>query len=126
MSKVITILLIIVAAIHLIPVSGAIGPERLSILYGLSFDEANIAILMRHRAILFALLGVFFLCAAFNPGLQPLAFVAGFTSVASFIAISWSVGNYNSAIQKVVLADIVAFVCLSIALICYVIIRQKS
>ena len=59
MQKAISILLVIVGIIHLLPVSGVLGAERLSALYGLSFQEPNIAILMRHRAVLFGLLGVF-------------------------------------------------------------------
>ena len=65
---------------------------------------------MRHRAILFGLLGLFLLYAAFQPALQSIAIVAGVISVVSFIAIAWSVGGYNDAIRKVVIADIIATV----------------
>ena len=95
MEKIITSLLIIVAIIHLIPVTGVLGEERLASLYGLSFEEPNIAILMRHRAILFGLLGMFIVYAAFNKALQPLAFATGFISVISFILIAWEVDSYN-------------------------------
>ena len=47
-------------------------------LYGIPIDEPNLAILMRHRAVLFGLLGVFMLIAAFRPLYQPLALIAGF------------------------------------------------
>ena len=51
-------MLILVGLIHLLPLSGVLGSERLASLYGLSFSEPNLAILMRHRAVLFGLLGV--------------------------------------------------------------------
>jgi len=38
----------------------ALGGERLTALYGLPLEEANNSILMRHRAILFGLLRLFF------------------------------------------------------------------
>jgi len=119
MQKTITALLILVGVIHLLPISGVLGAERLSALYGLSFQEPNILILMRHRAVLFGILGLFFFYAAFQPALQPLAFTAGFISVISFIVIAWSVGGYNDAVRKVILADIVALAALLVAMILY-------
>jgi len=117
---IISVLLIIVAVIHLLPLSGALSAKRLTALYGLSFDEPNLEILMRHRAVLFGLLGVFFIYAAFQVELQPIAFVAGLVSVLSFIWIAWSVGAYNASVRRVVVADWVALVCLGIAFVLYI------
>jgi len=112
-------MLVIVAVIHLLPLSGVIGSERLASLYGISFDEPNIAILMRHRAVLFGLLGLFMLFAAFAPRFQVAAFVIGFASVVSFLWLASSVGGYNAAIGRVVTADIVALVCLIVGAAAY-------
>lgn len=112
LEKVVTGLLVLVGIIHLLPVTGVLGVERLAVLYGISVAEPNLEILMRHRGVLFGLLGLFLVYAAFQPSLQLVAIVAGFTSVVSFIAIAWSVGGYNQAIQKVIIADIVAIVAL--------------
>ena len=110
MEKVVTGLLVLVGIIHLLPVSGVLGVKRLAALYGVSLGEPNLEILMRHRAILFGLLGLFLIYAAFQPALQLIAIVAGVISVVSFIAIAFSVGGYNDAIRKVVIADIIATV----------------
>ncbi len=112
MPKLVSGLLLVVALIHLLPLSGVFGAERLQALYGLDFSDTNLAILMRHRAVLFGMLGLFFLYAAFTPALQPLAFTAGFVSVVSFLVLAWSVGDYNAAIHKVFVADILALICL--------------
>jgi hypothetical protein len=77
MRYLVSAMLAIVAIIHLLPLSGVLSSERLSSLYGLSFDEPNLAILMRHRAVLFGLLGSFMLFAAFRPSLQAAALVVG-------------------------------------------------
>jgi len=114
MQKLVAAMLVIVGIIHLLPLSGVLGAERLTSLYGLSFEEANIAILMRHRAVLFGLLGLFFITAAFRPPLQPLAFIAGFVSVASFLVLAYSVGGYNAGVARVVFADWVALGCLAV------------
>jgi uncharacterized BrkB/YihY/UPF0761 family membrane protein len=118
-NKLITIFLLLMALIHLLPVSGLLGIDQLHRLYGVSINGPDMEILMRHRAVLFGLLGVFFVYAAFKPALQPLAFVAALVSMASFVLLAYSVGGYNAAIQRVVLADGVAAVCWLIAVVLY-------
>lgn len=119
MRILISLMLIITGIIHLLPLSGVLGAERLSALYGMAFNDPNLAILMRHRAVLFGLLGLFLIGAAFKPAWQPLAFGAGFISVLSFIWLAWSVGGYNMQINRVVIADIGALVCLIVGSIAY-------
>ncbi len=104
--------LIVVGVIHLLPLTGALGSSRLTALYGLSFDEPNLAILMRHRAVLFGLVGAFLVLAAFQPQLQLLAFIAGSVSVVSFLWLTWAIGGYNARIGRVFAADVVALACL--------------
>ena len=119
MSMVIAMLLVVVGIIHLLPLSGVLGAKRLTALYDVPFSEANLEILMRHRAVMFGILGVFCIYAAFYPAVQPIAFGAGLISVLSFIGIALQVGGYNRALRKVVIADLVALVCLIVAVILY-------
>ena len=107
--------LVIVGIIHLLPLSGVAGDDQLRQLYGFSFAEPNLAILMRHRAVLFGLLGVFFVYAAFRPAMQPAAMIAGFISVVSLLWLAWSTGGLNTQIARVVAVDLVALVCLLVA-----------
>lgn len=115
MDKTIAACLILVGIIHLLPVSGVLGAERLSMLYGIPIQEPNLEILMRHRAVLFFLLGIFLIAAAFLPQMRLLAMIAGFISVLSFLLIAWTAGGYNEAVHKVVIADIIAVIALGIA-----------
>jgi hypothetical protein len=126
MRYLVSAMLVVVAIIHLLPLSGVVGGERLAALYGLSFDEPNLAILMRHRAVLFGLMGSFFLIAAFRPALQGIAFVGGFVSVSSFLYLAWSVGSYNAQIGRVFTADIVALACLIIGFVAYAYIQREG
>lgn len=119
-------MLVVVGIIHLLPLSGVLGGERLAALYGLSFGDPNLAILMRHRAVLFGLLGLFLLFAAFRPAYQSVAFFAGFISVASFLWLAWSTGGYNAQVARVFMADIVALVCLVIGAAALVYARRRS
>ena len=112
MQYLVSAMLLIVAVIHLLPVVGVLGTERLEILYGITVADSNLEILMRHRAVLFGLLGGLLGLAAFLPSYQTVAFIAGFVSVLSFFWLTWSVGGFNSQIQRVVVADVFALICL--------------
>ena len=126
MRYLVSAMLVIVAMIHLLPLSGVIGSERLANLYGISFDEPNIAILMRHRAVLFGLLGSFMLVAAFTPSFQVAALVMGFVSVVSFLWLASSVGGYNAAVGRVFAADVVALACLVVGAAAYAFARHRT
>ncbi len=112
MQIVVSASLVIAAVIHLLPLAGVVSAKALAQLYGLPFEESNLQILMRHRAVLFGLLGVFLMIAAFMPRLQTLAFAAGLVSAGSFLWIAFAVGGYNALLQRVVVADIIAVACL--------------
>jgi len=112
MRYVVAASLLVAGVIHLLPLSGVLGADRVAVLYNVSIQDPNLAILMRHRAVLFGLLGGFLVVAAFVPALQTAALIAGFVSVVSFLALAWSTGGYNAAIGRVVVADLVALVCL--------------
>jgi hypothetical protein len=109
--------LICAGIIHLLPLAGVLGSERLAALYGLDFAEPKRAILMRHRAVPSGLLGAFLVYAAFKPHLQVIAFVAAFVSVVSFLLLTWSGGGHNPQIGRVVTADVVALVALVIGVL---------
>jgi len=116
MNKLIALLLLVAGIIHLLPLAGVLGGERLNALYGLALDEPNLQILMRHRAVLFGLLGALLVAAAFIPGLRNLALLGGLLSVISFLLLAWSAPLYNEALRRVVVADWVALACLLLAL----------
>ena len=125
MRYLISVTLIIAGIIHLLPLSGALGADRLSALYGTTLSDPNLVILMRHRAVLFGILGLFFVFAAFRPTFQPLAFLAGFISVISFLWLAWSTGNYNMQINRIVVADLVALGSLIVGSVAYYYAKQR-
>ena len=117
-------MLLMVGVIHLLPLSGVLGAERLADLYGLPFNERNLVVLMRHRAILFGLLGAFCVYAAFKRELQPVAFVAAFVSVISFIGLAWPSIGLNAQVGRVFTVDLVALACLVLGLVAYVYVQR--
>jgi len=118
-QTVISICLLVAGVIHILPISGLFGASRLEALYGVAIQDPNLLILMRHRAVLFLLLGLFIVAAIFIPAIQLTAIIAGLVSAIVFIVLAKSVGDYNSAIAKVVVADWVAIAALVVALVLY-------
>src|SRR5262245_44777622 len=120
MNYIVSAMFIVAGIIHLLPLSGVLGGERLAMLYGFSCVEPNLAIIMRHRAVLFGLLGGLLVFAAFHQPTQLIAFILGFISVVSFLALAWSIGGYNYQLRRVFIADVVAFVFVVVGVIVYV------
>ena len=103
-----TALLLLAALANLLPVLGILSTARLEGLYGVAIHDPNLAILMRHRAVLFAVVGGLLGVAAFHPPLRTFASAAGLVSMLSFVAIAGLTGDYNPQLRRVVLVDVIA------------------
>jgi hypothetical protein len=115
MQAVWILLVLVAAAINLAPALGAIAPERMTAFYGVDLDDPNLQILMRHRAVLFGIVGGLLVAAAFHPPLRTTGYVVGFSSMVSFLLIAWAVGGYSAAIQRVALVDVIGIAALAAA-----------
>ena len=122
-GKFIAAALIMVGAVHLLPLAGVLGAERLSGMYGVAVAGRDMEILMRHRAVLFGLLGLFLAGAAFRPEWRAPAFVAGGASMASFIWLAWTVGGFNDAVRRIVFIDAAALAVLAAAAVLHMLRR---
>ena len=67
MRRIVAVSLLIAGIIHLLPLTGVLCAAQLERLYGLPFGQPDLLILMRHRALLFGLLGGLLVAAAFRP-----------------------------------------------------------
>jgi len=112
----VAVILFGVGLLHLLPVVGVTGAKSLDKLYDIQISDANLLVLMRHRAVLFGLIGALLIVAAFVPDIQLAAITVGLISLLSFILIAQSTRNYNAKIRQVVRIDIVALIFLAIAL----------
>ncbi|MEM1264248.1 MAG: hypothetical protein AAGH76_17750 [Pseudomonadota bacterium] len=97
--------LIFVALVHWLPAVGVLGADRPLLLYDVAADEPNLELLLRHRAVLFSLLGCLLFAGAFVRALQWPALLAGLGSVGSFLWLAAASEPVNAAVQRVVTAD---------------------
>ena len=109
-------LLALVGLINFLPVIGLLSAARLQGLYGLPALEPNLALLLRHRALLFGLIGALILCAVYTPALRPAAYAMALISMAGFIVLAHGAA-INDALQRVVLADWIGLGLLALVLL---------
>jgi hypothetical protein len=111
--------LLFTAFIHVLPVVGVLGSHKLQTLYGVTLEDSNVVLMLRHRALLFGLLAAFLAYAAFRPDLHRLALLGGAFSVCSFLVLAWSTAGTNAAITRVVWADLAVLVALCVAAVAH-------
>jgi hypothetical protein len=119
MENLFRLTLIAVGIVNAFPLVGAIVPDVLSSLYGIPVNDPNLLVLLRHRAVLFGLLGGLMIIAAFDSSLYNIATLGGLISMLAYVFIVWQTGDYNSNIRQVMIVDIVASVVLLVAYLLY-------
>lgn len=98
----------VVGAIHLMPVAPVFVPETLSRLYGIAPADTTMLVLMRHRALLLALVGILCLWAIWAPSVRPAALLAAAINIAGFLGFYAFYGNPAGALRTIAIADLVA------------------
>ncbi|MEO0368088.1 MAG: phosphopantetheine adenylyltransferase [Pseudomonadota bacterium] len=117
MSKVSLILLFLVGLINFMPVIGVLSLDKINQAYGLNIVDDNLQILLRHRALLFGLIGGFVIYSVFQPQYQIAAIVLAAISMVGFLYFSWSVGGSSQALIKIAQIDLIGIVLLIAAIV---------
>lgn len=107
-------LLGLIGVINTLPLIGVVSASRLGALYGVPWTDPTTILLLRHRAVLFGIIGGFILYSAFKPGLQPLAMLAAGVAMGSFLLLG---GQSGGALATVVLMDRIGLAALALAAI---------
>ncbi len=115
MNRTISILLFIVGAINFLPVIGVLSAAKLSSAYSVDLVGNDIIILMRHRALLFGIIGGFVLFSVFRPAYQSVAMIMAAISMVGFLYFVWAAGDYNDSISRIAMIDLAGIGCLLLA-----------
>lgn len=107
-----TILFLVAGAINLYPVIGLLNESTLTRLYGVTITDPNLLLLMRHRAVLFGIIGGIILTAAFRPDMRLTAAIVGLVSMLSFVVLIILSNGYNAELRSIFIADIIGSVIL--------------
>ena len=114
MELAISLALVISGLINFLPIMGIFGSEKLDSLYGITIKDADLLILMRHRAILFGLIGTFMLASTWVKDWQIPAISIGLVSMLSFVGISQSSGTSNVSIKRIEVIDTILSIALAV------------
>lgn len=108
MRTLVPALLLFAALVNALPAIGALSAARLEALYGIPVAGPDLAILLRHRAVMFAIVAGLLVAGAFDPGLRRVAIAAGLLSMVSFVAIALATEGHGAPLRRVVIADVAA------------------
>ena len=99
--------------INLLPSVLVFLPDRISKSYGVEMPSASYELLLRHRAVLFGIIGGLMIASAISKKYYAVATIAGMASMASFIVLYFWIGKDISAeLKRVMLIDVLATVLL--------------
>jgi hypothetical protein len=110
-----SIALVVVAVIHLIPIAPVFAPEALTRLYGIAPTDSTLLVMLRHRALLLALVGILCLWAAWPAPARPAALLAAAINVLGFLAFYAAYGSPAGALRLIAIGDLVALPPLAFA-----------
>jgi len=115
MTKAISACLVIVGLINIVPLVGVLSAQKLESAYSINLTSNNLIILMRHRALLFGVVGGFILYSAFAVPYQGAAIIMAAVSMLGYIVLVYLQGGYNESVFKVLIVDVVGVVFLVVA-----------
>lgn len=105
--------LFLAGVINLLPSILAFLPDKISKSYGIELPNQNYELLLRHRAILFGIIGGLMIYSAIAKKYYPLATTAGLISMISFILLFLLIGkDINSELKQVMIIDVIGTIIL--------------
>ncbi|OYU92913.1 MAG: hypothetical protein CFE21_18515 [Bacteroidetes bacterium B1(2017)] len=120
MELIYRITLFIAGLINILPAILGFLPEKIAKSYGIEIPNANYELLLRHRAILFGIIGGLLIYSSLAKKHYELSTIAGLVSMVSFIILYFLIGkNINSELKKVMMIDLFATVILCVGFILF-------
>ncbi|MEO6064613.1 MAG: hypothetical protein ABIP49_02370 [Lysobacterales bacterium] len=117
MHRILALILIAVGLLHLYPAVGVFGPGRLQALYDIGSSDPDTLLLLRHRAVLFALLGIAMIAGGIHTPWRWPALIAGLVSTLSFVVLAFPLSDNSAAVTRVFWSDVVASALLMFAVV---------
>jgi heme A synthase len=120
MELIFRIILFIAGLINLLPALLAFLPDKISKSYGIDIPNSNYELLLRHRAILFGIIGGLMIYSAIVKKHYEITTTAGLISMMSFIILYFLIDKgISSELKKVMMIDVVATVILFVGFILF-------
>lgn len=124
MQKLVLVALLASGLVHLVPTLGVLGPSQLQRLYGVAVAAPELVLLLRHRALLFGLIGALQLAALASPGLRLAALLVGLVSTLGYVVLAWPPSSVGPELARVAWIDLGLVLLLAPALALEVLARR--
>ncbi|WP_194818752.1 hypothetical protein [Nocardia sp. XZ_19_385] len=105
-------LLAVTGLLNVVPAVGAVAPQGMYAAYGIAPAGRDLEVVLRHRAMLFAVLGAGLLVAVFRPAWRPFAVGANAISIGGFVVLVLVGGPVGPGLVRVAAIDVAALVAL--------------
>lgn len=100
-------LLVLVGIVNLIPgVAATVSVERAAAAYGVALDGPDLAVVLRHRGVLLAIVGLALVVVPWWPEIRTAAIVGGVVSMVSFVAIVLAKPGVGRPLRTVMWVDV--------------------
>jgi hypothetical protein len=120
MESLFRLTLFIAGVINLLPSFLAFLPQKIASSYGIDIPDANYELLLRHRAILFGIVGGLMIYSAITKTYYGIAGTAGLISMVSFILLYFLIDHtINDELKKIMMIDVVASIILVSGMVSY-------
>ena len=119
METIFRITLFAAGAINILPSILAFLPEKISNSYGIELPNVNFELLLRHRAVLFAIVGGLMVYSAVSKNFYSISVTVGLISMISFIILYFLMNGINPELEKVMKIDLIAVIVLLVGFILY-------
>jgi hypothetical protein len=127
MELVFRITLFVAGIINLLPSLLAFLPDKIAKSYGIEMPNANYELLLRHRAILFGIIGGLMIFSAITKKHYEIATTVGLISMISFTLLYFLMSkDINAELKNVMIVDILATMILLIGLISFIIVSKSA
>ena len=120
MEIIFRICLFIAGIINFIPSFVTFLPSKIATSYGIELPDQNFELLLRHRAVLFGIVGGFMLYSVFSKKYYDLATLFGLISMVSFLILFYlTKGEINKELTVIMKIDAVAILVLVTGFVLY-------
>ena len=105
----------LVGIINVLPVMGILGSMQLATAYGIEPPSDTLLLLLRHRALLFGIIGSFVLVSLLRAEYRVPALAMAAVSMIGFLVLAATADGSSDALRKIVAADLVGLLALGVA-----------
>jgi len=112
---IVDVLLVVIGLINLVPGLVGLSLERARTAYAVDIDGPDLEVVMRHRAVLLALVGLAMVVAPWVPEIRGAALTGGIVSMAAFVVIAARTRGVGEKLRRVMWVDVVALVLAAVA-----------